>query len=137
MKRRFGHKELSLTEQFANRVYVGLNTTVEDVKQYIRFIEVHPPPITKENISNGIAVIPLPNLTQLVQLSRFWKPPEYVLEYWSTGCKIEFISEEDYIVKRVQIEKSFYEAVVENISCMIQEVPSEYVTSLLQNLPKE
>jgi len=39
-------------------------------------------------------------------LHGYWKPPDYVQCFWSSGCMIEYISEDDYFCKLKEIQSS-------------------------------
>lgn len=54
-----------------------------------------------------IAIVTLPQNTLGFNLHGHWTPPECVLEFWYSGCKIEFISDADYDSKKIQILNSY------------------------------
>lgn len=63
-----------------------------------------------------IAIIKLPHITLpsgncFSTLHGYWKPPNYVIEFWSIGASILFISDMDYINKQNEILKSQKECV--------------------------
>ena len=58
-----------------------------------------------------IALIHLPNLTLqggncFNTLHGYWQPPNCILAFWTSGCKIEYINEVDYIFKFAEIRSS-------------------------------
>ena len=63
-----------------------------------------------------IAIIPLPPITLpggnvFNTLHGYWIPPNYIIEFWSTGVKIPYISDEDYDEKYIEIRNSQEECV--------------------------
>lgn len=39
-------------------------------------------------------------------LHGYWNPPKYVFDFWSNGCKIEYIDDIDYENKCLEIKTS-------------------------------
>jgi len=63
-----------------------------------------------------IAIIKLPNINTptssvFQNLHGYWNPPECIISFWSTGCIIEYISDEDYIIKSEIIKNSYLETI--------------------------
>jgi len=63
-----------------------------------------------------IAIISLPHLTlpggnYFNTLHGYWKPPNYVLSYWSTGAKVEYINDIIYEKQKKEIRESQKECV--------------------------
>lgn len=44
-------------------------------------------------------------------IHEFWKPTKRVLEFWHTGCIIEYRGEEDYLEQKELINKSLQESI--------------------------
>ena len=40
-------------------------------------------------------------------LRKVWVPPSYVFEFWSTGAKVPYLSEEDFHKKREEVLESY------------------------------
>lgn len=36
-----------------------------------------------------------------------WKPPEYVTEFWQTGCKVRYTTHENYLVQTREVLESY------------------------------
>lgn len=61
-----------------------------------------------------IALVKLPELrlpggNVFNTLHGYWEPPDFVICFWTFGCKIPYISEEDYNIKREIVLKSHEE----------------------------
>ena len=64
----------------------------------------------------NIALIALPNINTPTQdafcnLHGYWNPPEFVMEFWASSCKIEYFGEDAYEIKKVIVCKSYMEAI--------------------------
>jgi hypothetical protein len=46
-----------------------------------------------------------------MNLHYYWKPPEIVIEFWALGCKVEYIDENDYELKKEIILNSYNECI--------------------------
>ena len=46
-----------------------------------------------------------------MNLHYYWKPPEIVIEFWSLGCKVEYINDVDYELKTEIILNSYNECI--------------------------
>lgn len=44
-------------------------------------------------------------------LRGYWNPPDIVLEHWATGCKVEYIGDADYEVKKKIVLDSYNECI--------------------------
>jgi len=41
----------------------------------------------------------------------YWDVPEVVIEHWASGCKVEYISDEDYELKKEIVLNSYNECI--------------------------
>jgi len=70
----------------------------------------------KYEVIMKIALIKLPEHNIPVDgvftnITTYWQPPEIVLEHWGSGCKVEYISDEDYENKVDVVMASYIECI--------------------------
>lgn len=54
----------------------------------------------------------IPNEEGVLNIHGFWDPPACVIDFWATGCKIIFESEEQFIRDSAQINDSYNKAII-------------------------
>lgn len=59
----------------------------------------------------GLPINNIPIDSPWMNLHYYWKPPEIVIEFWSLGCKVEYIDDVDYKLKKEIILNSYNECI--------------------------